>query len=137
MNTPQDINVSINVLVVDDIAAVRSVMRKLLGTIGFTTISEAADGEQALQCLNSSDVGLIISDWNMPKINGLDLLEQVRADEKHKHLPFIMITANKSREHVIEAANRGVSGYISKPFNVDTLRAKIIEAMRVAGEASA
>ena len=113
------------ILVVDDYATMRRIVRNLLGQIGHADIEEAADGSEALAKLHSGKFDLVISDWNMEPMTGLELLKQVRADSALAPLPFIMVTAESKTENVIEAKKAGVSNYIVKPFTADTLKAKI------------
>ena len=113
------------VLVVDDYGTMRRIMRNLLGQIGMSNVDEAEDGKSALEKLRSSTFDLIISDWNMVPMSGLDLLKEVRASTDLNTLPFIMITAANTAESVVEAKEAGVSNYIVKPFTADTLRRKI------------
>ncbi|ASG19729.1 MULTISPECIES: response regulator [Nitrospirillum] len=113
------------VLVVDDYATMRRIVRNLLTQIGFTQIEEAADGAEALGKLRGSNVGLVISDWNMEPMTGLQLLKEVRADVRLKSTPFIMVTAESKTENVVAAKEAGVNNYIVKPFNAETLKKKI------------
>lgn len=113
------------VLVVDDYSTMRRIIRNLLTQIGYTEIDEAADGGDALAKLRAVHYGLVISDWNMEPMTGYDLLKQVRADEKLKSTPFIMVTAESKTENVIAAKKAGVDNYIVKPFNAATLQQKI------------
>lgn len=113
------------VLVVDDYATMRRVIRNLLQQIGFKEIDEAADGTSALEKLASGDFGLVLSDWNMEPMSGLELVKQIRSDARLKELPFIMVTAESKMESVITAKQAGISSYIVKPFNADTLKKKI------------
>jgi len=114
-----------SVLVVDDYGTMRRIIRNLLTQIGFTNIDEAPDGATALGKLRERSFGLVISDWNMEPMTGLQLLQEVRADSKLKPLPFIMVTAESKTENVVAAKQAGVSNYIIKPFNADTLKKKI------------
>lgn len=114
-----------NVLVVDDLGSARKILKRLLAEIGTFSVDEASDGEEALLKLNNAQFDLVISDWEMPKMKGIELLEAIRRDQNLSKIPFIMITANRTREGVIKANNFGVSDYISKPFDSATLRAKI------------
>ena len=116
-----------NILVVDDFPTMRRIIENLLKQIGFTSMEQAADGESALKVLRESGkkFGLIISDWNMEPMSGYDLLKNVRADEKLKATPFILITAESKTENVIAAKQAGVNNYIVKPFNAETLKGKI------------
>ena len=118
-------NLSANVLVVDDYNTMRRIIRNLLTQIGFANVDEATDGSDALAKLRDKNFGLVISDWNMEPMTGLQLLKEVRADARLKGMPFIMITAESKTENVIEAKKAGVNNYIVKPFNADTLKKKI------------
>jgi two-component system chemotaxis response regulator CheY len=113
------------VLVVDDYATMRRIIRNLLQQLGYTDVDEAADGEQALQKLREKDFNLVISDWNMEPMTGLQLLKHVRADGRLKQMPFIMVTAESKTENVIAAKEAGVSNYIVKPFNAEILKQKL------------
>jgi two-component system chemotaxis response regulator CheY len=113
------------VLVVDDYSTMRRIIRNLLTQIGYTEIDEAADGNEALQKLRAVHYGLVISDWNMEPMTGYDLLKQVRADDKLKSTPFIMVTAESKTDNVVAAKAAGVDNYIVKPFNAATLQTKI------------
>jgi len=113
------------VLVVDDYSTMRRIIRNLLTQIGYTEIDEASDGNDALQKLRAVHYGLVISDWNMEPMTGFDLLKQVRADDKLKTMPFIMVTAESKTENVVAAKQAGVDNYIVKPFNAATLQMKI------------
>jgi two-component system chemotaxis response regulator CheY len=113
------------VLVVDDYSTMRRIIRNLLTQIGYSEIDEAADGNEALQKLRAVHYGLVISDWNMEPMTGFDLLKQVRADDKLKTTPFIMVTAESKTENVVAAKQAGVDNYIVKPFNATTLQQKI------------
>jgi two-component system chemotaxis response regulator CheY len=115
----------INVLIVDDYKTMLRIIRNLLKQIDFENVEEASDGNEALAKLRVGNFGLIISDWNMEPMTGLQLLQQVRADPKLKATPFIMVTAESKTENVIVAKQAGVSNYIVKPFNAETLRSKI------------
>ena len=112
------------VLVVDDYGTMRRIMRNLLGQIGFTHIEEAADGTGALELLSERSFDLVISDWNMEPMSGLELLKAVREDVRFRHLPFIMITAANTADNVVAAKRAGVSNYVVKPFTADTLKRK-------------
>lgn len=115
----------IKVLVVDDFATMRKVIRNLLKQVGFENIVEAEDGVNALRVLKSQKIDLVVSDWNMPNMTGLDLLKAVRADEDLKQTPFLMVTAEALQDNVIAAVKAGVSNYIVKPFTADVLNEKI------------
>jgi len=119
------IDKSMNVLIVDDYKTMLRIIRNLLKQIGFNNVDEAYDGAEALSKLQTKSLGLVISDWNMEPMTGLQLLESVRADQKLKAIPFIMITAESKTENVVAAKKAGVSNYIVKPFNAETLQGKI------------
>ena len=113
------------VLVVDDYSTMVRIIRNLLGQLGFTDIDDATDGATALDKMGSKRYGLVISDWNMEPMTGYDLLQRVRANPELETTPFIMVTAESKTENVIAAKKAGVSNYIVKPFNAQTLKAKI------------
>ncbi len=119
------LDLSTNILIVDDYKTMLRIIRNLLKQIGFENVEEATDGSDALAKLKSRDFGLVISDWNMAPMTGLELLTAVRADARLKSIPFIMITAESKTENVIAAKQAGVSNYIVKPFNAETLADKI------------
>lgn len=119
------INKSMNVLIVDDYKTMLRIIRNLLKQIEFNNVAEATDGAEALSKLRSGHFGLVISDWNLQPMTGLQLLQEVRADAKLNRTPFIMITAKSKTENVIAAKQAGVSNYIVKPFNAETLKEKI------------
>ena len=113
------------ILVVDDSGTMRSIVQKLLAQLGYTNVDEASDGATALAKINEKPYGLVISDWNMVPMNGQELLEHVRANEKMANLPFIMMTAQSNADKIIEAKYAGVSSFISKPFSAEALEANI------------
>lgn len=119
------IDKSMNVLIVDDYKTMLRIIRNLLKQIDLVNVEEAYDGAEALGKLRGGQFGLVISDWNMAGMSGIDLLREVRADAQLKRTPFIMITAESKTENVIAAKEAGVSNYIVKPFNAETLRNKI------------
>ncbi|MFM7689790.1 MAG: chemotaxis response regulator CheY [Alphaproteobacteria bacterium] len=116
---------NINVLIVDDYRTMLRIIRNLLKQLEFNNVDEAVDGQEALAKLRAGNFGLVISDWNMAPMTGLDLLKEVRADQRLKNMPFIMITAESKTENFVAAKQAGVSNYIVKPFNAETLREKI------------
>ena len=116
---------SLKFLVVDDFSTMRRIVRNLLKELGFTNVEEAEDGAVALARLKQGGVDFVVSDWNMPNMDGLTLLQNVRADPKIKGLPFLMITAEAKKENIIAAAQAGASGYIVKPFTAATLQDKL------------
>ncbi|MGM0664231.1 MAG: chemotaxis response regulator CheY [Thermodesulfobacteriota bacterium] len=119
------IDTSIKVLVVDDFATMRRIVKGVLKQLGFNNIVEAEDGSAAMDILKKEKVGLIVSDWNMPKMTGLDLLKAVKADDNLKETPFVMVTAEGQKENVIEAVKAGVNNYIVKPFTPETFGEKL------------
>jgi two-component system chemotaxis response regulator CheY len=117
-------------MIVDDYATMLRILRNLLGQLDFNNVTDASNGDEALQkLLLAGDIGLIISDWNMQPMTGLDLLKAVRANAKLKHIPFIMVTAESKTENVVAAKQAGVSNYIVKPFNAETLKAKMASVL--------
>jgi two-component system chemotaxis response regulator CheY len=120
---PVDKNIPI--MIVDDYSTMLRIMRNLLRQLDFENVDEASDGTSAIEKLQRGQFGLVISDWNMQPMTGLDLLKQVRADEKLKVIPFIMVTAESKTDNIIAAKHAGVSNYIVKPFTADTLKTKM------------
>ena len=121
---------SINVLIVDDYKTMLRIIRNLLKQIEFHNVDEATDGGEALVKLRAGNFGLVISDWNMQPMSGLQLLQEVRADARLKSTPFIIVTAESKAENVVAAKQAGVSNYIVKPFNAETLRNKIEKVLQ-------
>lgn len=119
------VDMSMPILIVDDYKTMLRIIRNLLKQLGFNNVDEATDGSSALQKLRDKEYSLVISDWNMEPMSGMQLLTEVRADTKLKALPFIMITAESKTENVIAAKEAGVSNYIVKPFNAATLKTKL------------
>ena len=117
------------VLVVDDYKTMLRIIRNLLNQLDFMNVYEATDGGSALAKLREKKFGLVISDWNMEPMTGLQLLREVRADENLKNTPFIMVTAESKTENVISAKEAGVSNYIVKPFNAGTLKTKLTSVL--------
>ncbi len=113
------------VLVVDDFATMRRIIKNILRQLGFTNIVEADDGTTAWETLNKDNIDFVISDWNMPKMSGIELLRKVRGSEEFADMPFLMVTAEAQQENIIEAVQAKVSNYIVKPFTPDTLGQKI------------
>ena len=116
---------NMNVLVVDDYKTMLRIVRNLLKQLGFNNVDEATDGSVALQKLRDKKYGLVISDWNMEPMSGLQLLKEVRADTRLSDVPFIMVTAESKSENVVAAKEAGVTNYIIKPFNAETLKQKL------------
>ena len=125
------VDTNMRVLVVDDYKTMLRIMRNLLKQLGFNNVEEAIDGSEALGKLRAGDgdYGLIISDWNMEPMTGIQLLREVRGDDGLKAIPFIMVTAESKSENVIAAKEAGVSNYIVKPFNAETLKAKMVSVL--------
>jgi two-component system chemotaxis response regulator CheY len=120
---------SLPILIVDDYKTMLRIIRNLLKQLNLENVQEATDGSSALKMLRDGNFGLVISDWNMEPMTGLQLLKEVRADAKLKQLPFIMITAESKTENVVAAKEAGVSNYIVKPFNAETLRQKLVSVL--------
>ena len=118
-------DLSMPVLVVDDYNTMIRIIRNLLKQLGFENIDDASDGSAALNKMRGKKYGLVISDWNMEPMTGYELLKEVRADGSLSRTPFIMVTAESKTENVIAAKKAGVNNYIVKPFNAQTLKAKI------------
>jgi two-component system chemotaxis response regulator CheY len=112
-------------LVVDDYSTMRRIIKNLLHDLGYANVTEADDGNTALPMLQNGSFDFLITDWNMPGMAGLDLLKAVRANEKLKKMPVLMLTAEAKREQIVEAAQAGVNGYVIKPFTAQTLKEKI------------
>ena len=119
------IDKTMNILIVDDYKTMLRIIRNLFKQIDFNNVEEATDGVDALAKMRCNNFGLVISDWNMAPMTGLQLLQEVRADARLKQTPFIMITAESKTENVVAAKQAGVSNYIVKPFNAETLKEKI------------
>ena len=117
---------NMNILIVDDYKTMLRIIRNLLKQLGFDNVDEATDGSEALQKLREKTYGLVISDWNMEPMTGLQLLREVRKDTKLKATPFIMITAESKTDNVVAAKEAGVNNYIVKPFNAATLKTKLV-----------
>lgn len=113
------------ILVVDDFSTMRRIIKNLLKDLGFTNISEADDGSTALPMLQNGDFDFVVTDWNMPGMQGIDLLRNIRADANLSHLPVLMVTAEAKKEQIVAAAQAGVNGYIVKPFTAATLKGKL------------
>ncbi|MBW2037538.1 MAG: chemotaxis response regulator CheY [Deltaproteobacteria bacterium] len=118
-------DLGMKVLVVDDFATMRRIVKNILKEIGFKNIVEADDGLTALEVLKKDKIDLVLADWNMPRMTGLDLLKAVRSDESLKKTPFVMVTAEAQKSCVLEAVQAGVSNYVVKPFTANTVRQKL------------
>jgi len=120
-----ELDKNMKILIVDDFSTMRRIIKNLLRDLGFTNTVEADDGLTAIPILNSGSIDFLVTDWNMPGMTGIDLLRHVRADEKLRSLPVLMVTAEAKREQIIEAAQAGVNGYVVKPFTALALKEKI------------
>lgn len=120
---------NLRILVVDDFSTMRRIVRNLLKEIGFMNVEEAEDGAAALQRLQSGGIDFVISDWNMPNMDGLTLLQQIRGSDALKALPVLMVTAEAKKENIIAAAQAGASGYVVKPFTAATLDEKLTKIL--------
>lgn len=118
-------NKNMKILIVDDFATMRRIIKNLLRDLGFNNVEEADDGTTALPMLREGEFDLLITDWNMPAMQGIDLLRQVRQDADLSRLPVLMVTAESNKDQIVEAAQAGVNGYIVKPFTTQTLKEKI------------
>lgn len=117
---------NMDVLIVDDYNTMLRIIKNLLKQLGFNNVDEATDGSMALEKIQNKSYGLVISDWNMEPMTGLELLKQVRASsESYNNVPFIMVTAESKTENVVAAKQAGVNNYIVKPFNAETLKQKM------------
>ena len=122
-------------LVVDDFSTMRRIVRNLLKELGFTNVDEAEDGAIALQKLQQGGFEFVVTDWNMPNMDGLTLLQTIRATPTLRHLPVLMITAEAKKENIIAAAQAGANGYIVKPFTAGTLSEKLTKIFEKLGKA--
>lgn len=113
------------ILVVDDFSTMRRIIKNLLKDLGFKNIQEADDGSTALPMLQQGDFDFVVTDWNMPGMQGIDLLRAIRANPNLKHIPVLMVTAEAKKEQIVAAAQAGVNGYVIKPFTAATLKEKL------------
>lgn len=118
-------NTDITILIVDDVPAIRKVLRRILKQLDFKSLVEAGDGKEAWDILESQPIDLIIADWNMPKMNGLELLKMIRSSDTHKMIPFLMLTGKVEKENIIEAVNAGATNYVVKPFTAEIISNKL------------
>lgn len=125
-----ELNKNMNVLVVDDQKMMRRIIITMLGELGVKNVQEAADGNEALDCLRTFKPDLILSDWNMEGMTGIDFLKAVRQNADFKTTPFIMVTGENKAENIVAAKQAGVSNYIVKPFAADVLKTKILSVMK-------
>lgn len=120
----------LNILIVDDMESIRSLVRASLSTLGAKRVAMAPDGLYAWQILKTNKVDMIICDWDMPKLSGIELLKRVRGSKNHKHIPFLLLTASSDKSRVTDAIRMGVSDYLSKPFQPKELEFRIIKLLR-------
>nr|WP_218940764.1 chemotaxis response regulator CheY [Allopusillimonas soli] len=113
------------ILVVDDFPTMRRIIKNLLKDLGFENVDEAEDGAMGLEKLRNGSFDFVVSDWNMPNMDGLQMLTHIRADDALKHLPVLMVTAEAKKENIIAAAQAGANGYVVKPFTAATLEEKL------------
>jgi two-component system chemotaxis response regulator CheY len=123
-------DLSMKVLVVDDMVTMRRIIKNILKQLGFGNVDEAENGQEALQKLRADTFGFVVSDWNMPVMTGIDMLRAIRADEKLKTIPVLMVTAEAQQSNLIEAVQAGVSNYIVKPFTAETMQEKITKMFK-------
>jgi two-component system chemotaxis response regulator CheY len=116
---------NMKILVVDDFSTMRRIIKNLLKDLGFTNVQEADDGNTALPMLLQGDFDFVVTDWNMPGMQGIDLLRNIRANDKLKNIPVLMVTAEAKKEQIVAAAQAGVNGYVVKPFTAATLKTKL------------
>ena len=121
-------------LVVDDFSTMRRILRNLLNELGFMNVQEAEDGVDALAKLRAGTFDFVVTDWNMPNMSGIELLQAIRADASLKHLPVLMVTAEAKRDNIIMAAKAGASGYVVKPFTAAKLDEKLMKIFRTMQE---
>jgi two-component system chemotaxis response regulator CheY len=119
------VNKEMKILIVDDFSTMRRIIKNLLRDLGFNNTDEADDGQTALPKLRTGGFDFLVTDWNMPGMQGIDLLKEVRADPELSDLPVLMVTAESKRDQIVVAAEAGVNGYIVKPFTASTLKEKI------------
>jgi len=124
------LNTDMKILVVDDFSTMRKIVKGILKKLDFTNIEEADDGAAALQKLNADKFDLIVSDWNMPNMSGLELLKAIRSSQELKEIPFLMVTAEAKKDNIIEAVKAGASNYIVKPFTEEVIQKKLEEMFK-------
>lgn len=121
---------TMKILVVDDMVTMRKIVKNILKQLGFNNIEEAENGQEGLQKLRGGTFGFVVSDWNMPIMTGIDMLRAIRADEKLKTIPVLMVTAEAQQSNLIEAVQAGVSNYIVKPFTAETMQEKLAKIFK-------
>ena len=123
-------DLSMKILIVDDMVTMRRIVKNVLKQLGFSNIDEAENGQDGLQKLKSSKYDFVVSDWNMPVMTGIDMLRAIRADEKLKAIPVLMVTAEAQQSNLVEAVQAGVSNYIVKPFTAETMQEKLAKIFK-------
>jgi len=118
-------DLNMKILVVDDFATMRRILKNILKQIGFSNISEADDGKTALAELKKEKFDLVLSDWNMPEMSGIELLREIRSDDELKDTPIVMVTAEAQKDNILEAVKAGVNNYVVKPFTAETIGEKL------------
>ena len=118
-------DLNMKVLIVDDFATMRRILKNILRQIGFTNIKEADDGTTAIKELKEEKFDLVLCDWNMPEMSGLELLNKVKSDDELKDIPFVMVTAEAEKKNILEAVKAGVNSYVVKPFTAETVSEKL------------
>lgn len=121
---------SMKILIVDDMATMRRIVKNILKQLGFSNVEEAENGQEGLQKLRADTFGFVISDWNMPVMTGIDMLRAIRADDKLKAIPVLMVTAEAQQTNLVEAIQAGVSNYIVKPFTAETMQEKMAKIFK-------
>jgi len=121
---------NMKILVVDDMSTMRRIVRNILKQLGFGNVEEAENGQEGLQKLQADAYGFVVSDWNMPVMTVIDMLRAIRADDKLKHIPVLMVTAEAQKENLVEAIQAGVSNYIVKPFTAETMQEKMAKIFK-------
>jgi len=129
MEQPRVVEQNMKIMIVDDYKTMLRILRNLLKQLNFLKVEEATDGAMALEMLRKNTFGMVISDWSMEPMTGIQLLREVRSDDRLKHLPFIMITESGKSENVFAAKEAGVSNYIVKPFNAEILKTKMLSVL--------
>ncbi len=118
-------DLNMKVLIIDDFATMRRILKNIIKQIGFTNIDEADDGKSALKALKNDKFDLILCDWNMPEMSGIDLLNKLKSDDQLKDTPFVMVTAEAQKDNIVKAVKAGVNSYIVKPFTADIVEQKL------------
>lgn len=129
MTDPGQLLKKVNILTVDDMEAIRSMIKAVLRNMGAENVDVAINGEAAWKTINNKRIDLIICDWDMPKMTGIELLNKIRSSDEYKHIPFLLLTATTEKERVIAAVKAGVTDYLSKPFQPKELEYRVIKML--------